>query len=267
MTRGRRPAVVALYLGGAVFALFVALPVLAIFARALGSGELFAALARPVVHEALRLTALTSTVALALALLLGTPTAYLLARHQFRGQALVETIVELPMFLPPSVAGIGLLMAFGRRGLLGEQLEALGLTFAFTSAAVVLAQLFVAAPLYVRAARSAFASTDIELETVARTLGVSDWSTFWRVTVPVALPSLVAGAVLCWARALGEFGATIMFAGSFAGRTQTMPVAIYSALETDLDAALALAAILVLAAFGSLVALRAALGRSGSAIA
>jgi molybdate transport system permease protein len=169
------------------------------------------------------------------------------------------------MVLPPAVAGVGLLMAFGRRGLFGPALEAVGLTVGFTTAAVVLAQLFVAAPFYVRAAHAGFLAVDRELEIVAQTLGVSDWATFWRVTVPVALPSLLGGAVMCWARALGEFGATIMVAGSFQGRTQTMPLAIYAALESDLDAALVLSAMLVAISFTILVVLRLVVARLGSA--
>jgi molybdate transport system permease protein len=200
---------------------------------------------------------------MALTLLLGTPLAYLLARRTFRGHTVLESLIELPMVLPPAVAGIGLLMAFGRRGLLGEPLGALGISLGFTTAAVVLAEFFVAAPFYVRAARGAFGATDRELEIVAHTLGVSDWATFWRVTVPVAFPALLGGAVMCWARALGEFGATIMFAGSFQGRTQTMPLAIYAALETDLDAALVLSALLVLVSFGILLVLRLVVGRLG----
>jgi len=252
-------------IAAAVVVAFVALPVLAILVRVVVTGDLVAALGRPIVVDALRLSAFTTMSSLALALVLGTPLAYLLARRRFVARSLVETLVELPMVLPPAVAGIGLLLAFGRRGILGEPLSSVGLNVAFTTAAVVLAQLFVAAPFYVRAARSAFADIDPELETVSRTLGVSDWGTFWRVTVPVALPSLVGGAVMCWARALGEFGATIMFAGSFQGRTQTMPLAIYAALESDLDAALVLSAILVIISFGVLIALRLVVGRFGGA--
>jgi molybdate transport system permease protein len=266
--RGRvGPGTVALYLGAAVFTLLIALPIVAIFLRVFPSGAILTALGRPLVQEALRVSAITTTVTLALALLLGTPLAYVLARRRFRGQALLETLIELPMVLPPAVAGIGLLMAFGRRGLLGEPLSALGITIGFTTAAVILAELFVAAPFYVRAARSAFTAVDPELEIVSRTLGVSDWMTFWRVTVPVTFPSLLGGAVMCWARALGEFGATIMFAGSFLGRTQTMPLAIYAALESDLDAALVLSAILVVVSFTILLLLRFAVGRRGGAYA
>jgi molybdate transport system permease protein len=242
----------------------IALPVLAILARALSGGQMLAALGRPVVLEALRISALTSLATLALALTFGTPVAYLLARRRLPGQTLLDSLIELPMVLPPAVAGVGLLMAFGRRGLFGPALESVGITVGFTTAAVILAQSFVAAPFYVRAARSGFLAVDRELETVAHTLGVSNWATFWRVTVPVALPSLLGGVVMCWARALGEFGATVMFAGSFQGRTQTMPLAIYAALESDLDAALTLSAILVLVSFLVLLALRLVVGRLGA---
>ena len=184
-----------------------------------------------------------------------------LARRHFPGQILLDSLIELPMVLPPAVAGIGLLMAFGRRGLFGPLLASMGISVGFTTAAVVMAQFFVAAPFFVRAARSGFVGVDRELEHVSHTLGVSNWTTFWRVTVPVAFPSLLGGAVMCWARALGEFGATIMFAGSFQGRTQTMPLAIYAALESDLDAALVLSAILVVVSFAVLVALRMVVGR------
>jgi molybdate transport system permease protein len=254
---------VLLVFGALLFTLIIALPISAIFIRVLPTGALLTALTRPIVLEALRLSAFTTLCTLALAIALGTPIAYLLARHRFRGQAIVDSMIELPMVLPPAVAGIGLLMAFGRRGIVGEPLAGLGITIGFTTAAVVLAEFFVAAPFYVRAARSAFDGVDRELETVSRTLGVSDWATFWRVTVPVAFPSLLGGAVMCWARALGEFGATIMFAGSFIGRTQTMPLAIYAALESDLDAALVLSAILTLVSFAVLVLLRVSVGRLG----
>jgi molybdate transport system permease protein len=180
--------------------------------------------------DALRLSAITTLLTLMLAVTLGTPLAFVLARRNFPGREAIDTLIGLPIVLPPAVAGVGLLMAFGRRGLLGPTLAGLGVTVGFTTAAVVLAQLFVSAPFYVRAARTAFESVDQELEIVSRTLGVSNWRTFWRVTVPVALPGLISGSVFCWARALGEFGATIMFAGSFQGRTQTMPLAIYAAL-------------------------------------
>jgi molybdate transport system permease protein len=240
----------------AVFTLFVGLPVLAIVVRALGSWALAQAITRPAVVEALRLSAITSSLTLALTLLFATPVAYLLARRNFPGRRVLDTLMELPIVLPPAVAGVGLLMAFGRRGFLGPTLESVGITIGFTTAAVVLAQLFVSAPFFIRSARSGFLSVDQELEIVSKTLGISDWATFWRVTVPVAFPALFSGAVMSWARALGEFGATIMFAGSFQGRTQTMPLAIYSALESDLDASLALSAVLIVVSFGLILLLR-----------
>ncbi|MFO7245641.1 MAG: ABC transporter permease [Bacillota bacterium] len=247
------------------FALLLGLPVLAILVRSMAGGSLRAALGSPVVLQALTLTAWTSLAATGLAVLLGTPAAYLLARRKFPGQALLDSLIELPLILPPSVAGLGLLMAFGRRGLLGEPLAALGVNLSFTTAAVILAQFFVAAPLYVRAARAGFQAVDPELETVAHTLGASPWRTFRRVTVPLALPGLLGGLVMCWARALGEFGATILFAGSFPGRTQTMALAVYAALEHDVDAALALAAVLLLVSLLVLVLLRWGTGSRGDA--
>ena len=226
--------------------LLLALPLVAVVWRTVQAGALLPALRNPTVLAALRLSLTTSTISLALALVLGTPLAYVLARVPFRGRGVVEALVAIPIVLPPAVAGIALLMAFGRRGLLGPLFDAAGVSVAFTSAAVVLAQSFVAIPFYVRSARAGFAGVNRELERTAYTLGSSPLATFWRVTVPLAFPALLAGAVLCWARALGEFGATIMFAGSFRGRTQTMPLAIYAALETDLGASLALGTLLVL---------------------
>ena len=264
--RGRgaaRAGSVLLWLAVAVFAVLLVLPVAAILLRAALGTNLFGALARPVVVDALRLSLLTTGVSLLVALVLGTPVAWLLARRQFWGKAWLDGLLELPMVLPPAVAGIGLLMAFGRRGLLGPTLAALGITVGFTTTAVVLAQVFVAAPFYVRAAKVGFQGVDRELEEMAATLGASGWTSFWRVTVPLAFPSLLTGAAMCWARALGEFGATIMFAGSFQGRTQTMPLAIYGALESDLEAALALSAILVVVSFVLLGVVRLTARRSG----
>jgi molybdate transport system permease protein len=263
--RRSRPSVGTALLGLAtgLFALLILLPVGAILARALAGPDLLAAIGRPVVFEALRLSLLTSLLTVGLAVLLGTPAAWLLARRDFPGRALLDTLVELPMVLPPAVAGIGLLMAFGRRGLLGPLLASVGITVGFTTAAVVLAQVFVAAPFFVRSARVGFLAVDRELEEMAATQGASGWASFWRVTVPVAAPSLLTGLAMCWARALGEFGATIMFAGSFQGRTQTMPLAIYAALESDLDAALAISAVLVVVSFGVLALVRLAARRAG----
>ena len=242
-------------------AAFLALPLLGLLARAVGAGGLWAALGRPIVLEALRLSMLTSAVVLLLALLLGSPLALLLARKHFKGIAVLDSLIDLPIVLPPAVAGLALLLTFGRRGLLGTPLSALGVELPFTTAAVVLASLFVAAPFYVRAARAGFLSVPRELEEAARVEGASEWQVFRNVTVPVAAPALFGGAILCWARALGEFGATIMFAGQFIGRTQTMPLAIYAALESDLDAALALSILLLGISFVLLVLFRRWLSR------
>jgi molybdate transport system permease protein len=173
---------------------------------------------------------------------------------------MLEMLVDLPMVLPPAVAGLALLMAFGRRGLLGGFLESTGIDLAFTTAAVVFAQCFVSAPLYIRAARAGFADIDPELEEIAETLGASKLGVFRHVTVPLAFPGLFCGAVMAWARALGEFGATIMFAGNFPGRTQTMPLAVYTALESELSEALALA-VLLLALSTVVLAILSAAGR------
>lgn len=241
---------------------FLTLPVAAVFLKVLPQEGIWETVRRPIVTEALRLSAVTSLSSLLLAVLFGTPVAYLLARYRFRGAALLDTLIDLPMVLPPTVAGVALLMAFGRRGVLGAWLDTAGLQVGFTTAAVVLAQSFVSAPFYIRAARAGFHSVDPELERVAYTLGHTVWGTFFRVTVPLAFPALLGGAVMAWARALGEFGATIMFAGNLIGRTQTMPLAIYIAMESDLNAALVLSAILVVVSFSVLFLVRSLLRRS-----
>ncbi|MBM3223923.1 MAG: molybdate ABC transporter permease subunit [Candidatus Tectomicrobia bacterium] len=240
---------------------FVALPLLAIVLKVLPQEHLWATISAPLVTEALRLSLLTSLSSLVIAIVCGTPVAYLLARYRFRGLRLVETLIDLPMVLPPTVAGVALLMAFGRRGLIGPWLQAVGLQLSFSTTAVVLAQCFVCLPFYIRAAQAGFRSVDPELERVAHTLGVSVWRTFFRVTVPLAFPALLSGSVMAWARALGEFGATMMFAGNLRGRTQTMPLAIYLALESDLLAAMVLAALLILVSCSVLLCLRALVRR------
>lgn len=236
--------------------LFLALPLIALFLRALPLGA--EAWMGENTLAALQLSLVTATLSTLVALLIGTPVAYLLARENFAGKAVVDTLVDLPMVLPPAVAGIALLMAFGRRGLLGPPLSAIGIELPFTTAAVILAQTFVAAPFYVRSARVGFATVDRKLEQLSALLGVSNFKTFVRITLPLAAPSLLSGLLMTWARALGEFGATIMFAGNFPGRTQTMPLAIYSGLESNLDSALALSVILIVVSFGILIAVRAA---------
>jgi molybdate transport system permease protein len=253
--RKRRPFSPSLIPAG-LLVLFLAAPLVGLLARALGAGGMLAALGRPIVFEALRLSLLTTLIVLALSLALGSPLALLLARRRFRGIGLLDSLVDLPIVLPPAVAGLALLLTFGRRGLFGAPLTSIGIELPFTTAAVVLASLFVAAPFYVRAARSGFLSVPREFEEAARVEGASEWQVFRFVTVPVSAPALFGGAILCWARALGEFGATIMFAGQFIGRTQTMPLAIYAALESDVDAALAVSVLLLAISFGLLVFFR-----------
>jgi molybdate transport system permease protein len=228
---------------------FLLLPLGVLLARTAAGGRLAEYLTTPLVAEALRLSLFSTAATVALTVLLGTPLAYALARYRFPGHDVVDTLLDLPIVLPPAVAGLALLMTLGRRGLLGPTLEAASVEIGFTTTAVVLAQLFIAAPLYVKAAKPGIAAVDPALEQAAAIAGASSWQTFRYVTVPLALPALVGGVVLAWARALGEFGATIMFAGNFLGTTQTMPLAIYAALDRDLGAALVLASILVLVSF------------------
>lgn len=211
--------------------------------------DLLASLANPQVVQAIGLSLTTTSITLLLTLLAGTPVAYLLAREKFRGRAALDTLIVLPMVLPPSVAGIALLLAFGRRGLLGQYLSVVGIEIAFTTVAVVLAQLFVAAPFYVKAAQAGFEGVDREFEQAAALDGASPFQVFRLITMPLARAALIGGAVMSWARALGEFGATIIFAGNFPGRTQTMPLAIYIGFELDLDVALTLAVILLVVSF------------------
>ena len=236
---------------GFTLVLLLGLPSLIVITRAFQPSFL-PSLFSPVVTEALRLSLMTTAISLVITIVLGTPLAYLLARFEFRGKRLLDTMVDLPLVLPPTVAGMALLLTFGRRGLIGSALSEAGITIAFTSTAVILAQVFVASPLYIRAMKTGFSNLDPQYEAASLSLGLNRLSTFWRVSLPLCLPSFVEGVVLSWARALGEFGATIVFAGSLQGRTQTMPLAIYAALEQDLDAALALSALLSLVAFALL---------------
>ncbi len=245
-----------LFVGAAMLlALFLGLPLLAIVLRVLPVG--FKGWNDPATLDALQLSFLTASVSAFVSILIGTPAAYLLARNDFRGKSVLDTLVDLPMVLPPAVAGIALLMAFGRSGLVGPALQAAGIELPFTTAAVVMAETFVAAPFFVRAAKAGFGSVDRGLEQMSTTLGNSDLRTFFRITLPLSAPSLVGGALMTWARALGEFGATIMFAGNLQGRTQTMPLAIYVGLESNLESALALSLILIVTSFGILAAVRA----------
>lgn len=252
--RTRPPAL--LVAGSLILVTLLGLPTAVLLARA-ARPEALATLVGPVALEALRLSLVTTGAAMAVTVALGTPLAYLLARYRFRGRRLLDALVDLPVVLPPVVAGVALLLVFGRQGVLGAPLAEAGLSLAFTTTAVVLAQVFVASPFYVRALKVGFGAVPRELEAAALTDGANRWQAFWRITLPLAAPALVEGLVLAWARALGEFGATIVFAGSLAGRTRTLPLAIYAALERDLDAAVALAAVLAVVALGLFLAFRA----------
>ncbi len=253
MSWGRRSL---LALAG-LFALFLGLPVATLVARSVLDGSILAVAGSSAVLDALALSLGTTAVSLVLTVAIGLPLAVVLARRTFRGKWLIEAIVDLPIVLPPAVAGLALLLVFGRRGVLAGPLQTVGLDIAFTTIAVILAQTFVSAPFFVRAARTGIAGVDRETEDAARVDGASEWALFQRVTIPLAAGALAGGLVMSWARSLGEFGATIMFAGSVEGRTRTLPLVVYTRFqEGDLDASIAAAAILVLAALGVLIAVR-----------
>ena len=213
-------------------------------------------LASPKILDALWLSLLTSMIAIGLCLLLGLPLAWVLARVRFRGRSFVRAVVTVPLVLPPVVAGVALLTAFGRNGVLGGPLREVGVSIPFTTTAVVVAHTFVALPFFVISVEGALRATNQDYEVVAATLGADRWTIFRRVTLPLAMPGIFAGLVLGWARSLGEFGATITFAGNFPGTTQTMPLAVYEALQSDFDAALVLSVILLLVSVLVLALLR-----------
>lgn len=253
MTRARGIAGTSLLAAAAgLLAACLAIPIIALLVEAPLS-DLPSLLGTEQVQDALRVTAITNVLANALVLTLGTPMAWLLATRRFRGRALVVTLVELPLVLPPAVAGIALLAAFGAGGLVGDPLAERGIVLPFSQWAVVVAVAFVSSPFYVRQAIAAFESVDPALRDVARTLGASRARTWWRVVLPLALPGLVAGWVLAFARGLGEFGATIIFAGNVQGSTQTLTLAIYEQLESDLDVAIAISILLVILSAGVLI--------------
>jgi len=253
---GDRLARAALGAAAGLLLLVLAVPLAGLLLGA-SPAELTRGLQSPQVMPAIALSLGTTTLSLAMIVGCGTPLAWAIARGAGRRWRAVETIAELPAVLPPAVAGVALLLAFGRRGLLGGALAALGIGLPFTSAAVVLAQSFVAAPFYLQAAVAAFRRLDPDVVLVARTLGASRSRVFLTVAAPIARPALMGGAALAWARALGEFGATLMFAGNMPGRTQTLPLAIYTALESDVRTAQSLSILLVAVALGLLVAVRA----------
>jgi molybdate transport system permease protein len=250
----------ALFFALALTLTFLALPIAAIFVRS-SPGELLASLDDPGVLDALWLSLRTTLAALAIVVVVGTPVAYLLATRSFRGHALVVTLVELPLVLPPAVAGVGLLAALGPSGLVGGAIADAGVRLSLETAGVVVALTFVAAPFFVRGAQAAFAAVDASWLQASRTLGAGEARTFLRIAIPAAAPGMLAGLALAWGRAVGEFGATLIFAGSFRGRTQTAPLAIYERLGTDFTAALALSAVLVAVSAALLLSTKLVAGR------
>jgi molybdate transport system permease protein len=245
----------------ALLAGFVSLPLLSLVVWTV-SEDSWRAMASPVAVDALLLSLRTTATTMAVLLLVGTPAAYILARVDFRGSRVINTLIDIPVVLPPSAAGIALLLAFGRLGLVGKYLDVFGVTLSFTTAAVVMAEIFVAAPFYVRQAATGFGAVDRTVEEAALVDGASRTAVFFKVTVPLALPALLAGALTAWARALGEFGATVIFAGSFRGITQTIPLAIFAEFQSDIDAAVALSVLVLGFAFVVILAVRYLTARS-----
>ena len=252
---GRRSAPALPMFLSLIMAAFLLLPTMVLLLRGL-TAQFWPTLSSPVVTDALRVSLLTTAATLLLTVLLVTPVAYLLARYRFPGRTLLDTLLDLPIVLPPVVAGVGLLLTFGRNGLLGPPLELAGISLAFSPAAVVMAQLFTSAPFYLRTAKAGFMAADREAEDAARTDGAGSWAVFRFVTLPLSFPFLLEGLVLTWARALGEFGATVLFAGSLQGTTRTVTLSIYAALESDLAPALTLSAVMVLLSFAVLLTVR-----------
>jgi molybdate transport system permease protein len=235
---------------------FLVLPLAGLLVRAPWAG-LPQQLTDPAILAALRLSLLTATLATICCVLLGVPLAWLLARVEFPGRRVLRALVTVPLVLPPVVGGVALLLVFGRRGLVGSWLDStFGVTLPFSTGGVVVAEAFVAMPFLVIAVEGALRGADARYEEAAATLGAGRWAVFRRITLPLVAPGIAAGAVLCWARALGEFGATITFAGNFPGRTQTMPLAVYLALESDLESAIVLSLLLLAVSVAILAGLR-----------
>lgn len=243
----------------AVVLFFLVVPLVALFSYQ-PLGQAFDEMGSTVAVDAIEVSAKTNAIAMALTLALGTPFAYVIGRHAFRGRTALITLIELPLVMPPAVAGIALLVAFGRLGLLGSTLSAFGIDLAFTQASVVIAIVFVASPFYIRGAIAAFEAIDGTLVDVAGTLGAGPLRRMLRVALPLARSGLAAGAALAFARGIGEFGATILFAGSFQGRTQTLPLAVYSLFDANLDQAVAIGVLLVLVSGAVLLAAKLVLG-------
>jgi molybdate transport system permease protein len=245
----------------ALLAGFISLPIISLVVWTVNEDS-WRAMASPEARDALLLSIRTTAISMLIIILLGTPAAYVLARADFPGKRALDSLIDVPAVLPPAAAGIALLLAFGRLGLLGKYLDAFGIQLSFTTAAVVIAEIFVAAHFYVRQAVVGFSQVRREVEEAARVDGANRFSVFTRVTVPLAFPALLAGAVMAWARALGEFGGTIIFAGSFQGVTQTIPLAIFAARESDFDAAVALSVMVLGFAFTVILVARYLLGKA-----
>jgi molybdate transport system permease protein len=239
----------------ALLAGFISLPILSLVVWTVDE-KAWGAMASPVARDALLLSIRTTSISLLIIVSVGTPAAYVLARKDFPGKRLLDSLIDIPAVLPPSAAGIALLLTFGRLGLAGRYLEAFGVQITFTTAAVVIAEVFVAAHFYVRQATVGFSQVRRDVEEAALVDGAGRSTTFFKVTVPLAFPALVAGALTAWARALGEFGATVIFAGSFRGVTQTIPLAIFAEFHRDLDAAVALSVLVLGFAFAVILAVR-----------
>ncbi len=239
----------------ALLAGFISLPILSLVLWTVNENS-WRAMATPEARDALLLSARTTSISMLIIISVGTPAAYVLARKEFRGKRLLDSLIDIPAVLPPSAAGIALLLTFGRFGLAGRYLEAFGVQITFTTAAVIIAEVFVAAHFYVRQATVGFSQVRRDVEEAARVDGAGHFGVFARVTVPLAFPALVAGAVMAWARALGEFGATVIFAGSFRGVTQTIPLAIFAEFQTNIDAAVALSVLVLGFAFVVILTVR-----------
>lgn len=237
-----------IFLIAAVIIIYLLLPLLSVFITK-NPAFIWEKLSNKVTYNALLLSLKTTTISLFFIILFSTPLSYLLAKHEFRGKKNLEVALKMPIVAPSAVVGVGLLLVFGQRGMLGGVLHFLGIEIPFTAIAVVMAQIFHASPFFVNTARQAFEAVDNQLLAVSRTLGVTPWRTFLRVTIPLAMPGLISAVALSWALALGEFGATMMFAGNMPGKTQTLPLAIFTAMESDADIAISISALLLTVSF------------------
>lgn len=242
------------------FLFFITIPLAALFTR-VTPADFVTAIMSPAALDALWLSAVTASISTVIVVILGTPLAYVNARVAYRGRNIVDTLTDLPIVLPPTVAGLALLIAFGRNGLVGQSLGIFGIYLPFTTLAVIISQIFVASPFYIRQARSSFEAVDRDYESASRTLGEGPAGTFFRITLPIAASALLSGIIMTFARALGEFGATLMFAGNFQGTTQTMPLAIYTTMQSDMNVAVALAIVLVVFSFSVILTVKYISGR------